>query len=253
MSQSTVNYIIQDKKGFMWFATYGGLNRYDGYTFKVYGHNENDKNSLSNNELKYLYEDRNGFIWIVNNANAGLDKFDPVNETFNNYKNDPNDSTSISSNDVYYVMQDRSGNIWVCTENALNLAVVEKRGEKTYTSFKRFYYDSSSTNNFSMAYKNKNGELLLFADYLYYFDRKTNKIHRTIQLPGNSSTRLIGSVGEDKSGNLWIGTSSSGLIKLLYNKQNQNYEYSKVDKINVTPNNYNYVLIDYKERIWIGT
>lgn len=253
LSQSTVNYIIQDKKGFMWFATYGGLNRYDGYTFKVYSHNDNNKNSLSNNELKFLCEDRNGFIWIINNANAGLDKFDPVNETFNNYKNDPNDTTSISSNNVYYVMQDRSGNIWVCTENALNLVVDEKRGEKTYTSFKRFYYNFSSTNNFSMVYENKNGELLLFADYLYYFDRKTNKIHRTIQLPGNSSTRLIGSVGEDKSGNLWVGTSSNGIIKLLYNKQTQNYEYSKAGKINVTPNNYNYVLVDYKDRIWIGT
>lgn len=248
LSHSTVNRIIQDKKGFMWFATYGGICRYDGYTFKVYSHIADDKNSLSNSTSIFLYEDRDGYIWIVNQANEGLDKFDPANESFIHYKNDPKDTTSISSNDVYNVTQDKSGNIWLCTKNALNLVVNEKKGDKTFTLFKRFY--NVSTVSFSKAYEDRNGRLLLFADYLYYLDRKTNKIHRTIQLPDNPNIVYL---CEDKSGNLWLGTSKNGIKKLVYNKQTQNYEYSKVDKINVTPNNRNCVFIDDQDRIWIGT
>jgi len=176
LSNSTVNYIIQDKKGFMWFATYGGLNKYDGHTFKVYRNIENDNNSLSNDGSIFLYEDNDGFIWVANNANNGFDKFDPVTELFTRYKYDPNDSTSISSNEVYNFVQDKSGNIWVCTKNALNLVVNKKIGNKTYTSFKRFYYLSDNA-SCSIMFENKDGKLLLFGDYLYNFDRKTFKFN----------------------------------------------------------------------------
>jgi ligand-binding sensor domain-containing protein len=111
LSRSTINYIIQDKKGFMWFATYDGINKYDGYTFKIYRNIENDSTSLSHNGSVFLYEDNDGCIWVVNNGNAGLDKFDPETEKFTRYVHDPKDSTSISSNEVYSVLQDRSGNI----------------------------------------------------------------------------------------------------------------------------------------------
>jgi len=247
LSQSTVNYIIQDKKGFMWFATYGGLNRYDGYTFKVYSNIPGDKNSLSNNGITFLFEDRDGYIWIVNGFNAGLDKFDPVNESFTNYKNDPNDSTSISSNEVHSVMQDKSGNIWICTKNALNLLVCEKKNGKICTSFRRFY-NTFTNATFFRAYEDRNGRLLIFGDYLYDLDRKTNKFQKSIPLPGYAYGKL--SIREDKSGNLWLGNLTNGLIKLVYNKKKQSYESVKSDILEVTTNS---ILIDYKERIWIST
>jgi signal transduction histidine kinase/ligand-binding sensor domain-containing protein/DNA-binding response OmpR family regulator len=247
LSQSTVNYIIQDRKGFMWFATYGGLNRYDGYTFKVYSNIPGNKNSLSNNGITFLFEDRDGYIWIVNGFNAGLDKLDPVTDSFTNYKNAPHDSASISSNEVYSVMQDKLGNIWVCTKNALNLLVTEKRDGKTRTSFRRFY--NTFTNAiFYRAYEDRNGNLLLFSDYLYYLNRKTNKIEKGIPLPGYAYGKL--SIREDKSGNLWLGNLTNGLLKLVYNRQNQCYESVKSDILNVTTND---IVIDYQERIWVST
>jgi len=240
LSQSTVNYIIQDKKGFMWFATYGGINRYDGYTFKVYNNIPDDKNSLSNNGTTFLFEDRDGYIWIVNSFNAGLDKFDPVNESFTNYRNDPDDSTSISSNQVYSVMQDKLGNIWVCTINGLNLLVNKKKGGKTYTSFKRFY-NKFTNSHFLKVYEDRNGRLLIFGeDYLYYLDKETNKIHRTIQLPNFAYGKM--SISEDKSGNLWLGHLKNGVAKLVYNKKNQSYEPARLNILDdVTTNN---ILID---------
>lgn len=247
LSQSTINYIIQDKKGFMWFATNGGINRYDGYTFKTYSNIPGDKNSLSNNGSIYLFEDRDGCIWIVNGFNAGLDKFDPSIESFINFKNNPNDSTSISSNKIYSVMQDKAGNIWICTDNALNLVVTDIVDDKTVTRFKRFY--NVSNTSFFRAFEDKNGHLLLFADYLYYLDRKTNKIHKTIQLPYNAYEKLT--VCEDRSGNLWLGNLFDGVVKLVYNGKTQSYESVKLAILEgITTNN---ITIDYKDRIWIGT
>ncbi len=64
LSQSSVFAILQDKRGLMWFGTWDGLNRYDGYRFTIYKYNEKNPYSLSNNEIRALYEDRKGELWI---------------------------------------------------------------------------------------------------------------------------------------------------------------------------------------------
>ena len=57
LSQGYVYDILQDRDGFMWFATKDGLNRYDGYSFKVYTYNNYDPYSISNNNVNRLFED----------------------------------------------------------------------------------------------------------------------------------------------------------------------------------------------------
>ena len=64
LSQSTVNSIIQDKHGFMWFATYGGLNKYDGYSFTVYQNDESDSTSIGNNNSD-LYQSWSGHLHFL--------------------------------------------------------------------------------------------------------------------------------------------------------------------------------------------
>ena len=248
LSNSTVNYIIQDRNGFMWFATYDGINRYDGYSFKVYRHNEADISSLSHDGIVFLCEDGDGYIWVVNNAHTGLDKFDPETEKFTLYVNDPEDPTSLSSNDVQGVFKDRSGNTWICTANALNLVVNEKTAKKTVTRFKRFYNKSSSA-AFNMGYENRNGQLLLFADYLYNFNRKNNEIIKTDVALTQSSVR---SVSEDREGNLWLGTSHDGIVKLIYDARTDDYKRSDSGIPDLNLINRNYMVIDHKDRIWIG-
>jgi ligand-binding sensor domain-containing protein len=60
LSQNTVHSILQDSKGFMWFATEDGLNKYDGYNFTVYKNNPRDKNSISDNFIWTIFEDKKG-------------------------------------------------------------------------------------------------------------------------------------------------------------------------------------------------
>ncbi len=64
LSQSIVERIVQDRTGFMWFATENGLNQFDGYRFTVHRHVPDDPLSLSYNELKALYEDGDGRLWV---------------------------------------------------------------------------------------------------------------------------------------------------------------------------------------------
>ena len=68
LSQTTVNAIMQDKKGFMWFGTKGGLNRYDGMSFRNFKHDTTDNHSLGNNFVTCLYQDNNGNIWVGTDA-----------------------------------------------------------------------------------------------------------------------------------------------------------------------------------------
>ncbi len=249
LSQSSVNYIIQDQKGFMWFATYGGINKYDGYTFKTYTHIENDSSSLSDNGIIYLYEDKKGYIWAVNNANQGICKFDPVTEKFITYKHNPNDSTTISSNTVYYVTEDKLGNIWISTDNALNLVFENNH----ITKFKRFDI-SPIEGRFARIYEDRHGKLLLFANYLYYFDRQSNTICKTNTLLNQSNAVYdIISICEDKTGNIWLGTSVYGIIKLVYNKESKSYERSTFNKKEIPPDNGNYLIIDKNDKIWIAS
>src|SRR5258706_6520106 len=64
LSNTTIEAIFQDKRGFMWFGTRDGLNRYDGYQFVIYRYDSKDSNSISDNYIQYIYEDRDQNLWI---------------------------------------------------------------------------------------------------------------------------------------------------------------------------------------------
>src|SRR5262250_1151494 len=104
LSQNNVTAILQDRRGFMWFATRDGLNRYDGNTFVVYKHNPNDVDSLSANYLQDLMEDDQGYLWIAT-LTGGVNKFDPRTERFTRYRHYPSNSNTLSGDSVYSIVR----------------------------------------------------------------------------------------------------------------------------------------------------
>ena len=84
MSQNMINCILQDHQGFMWFGTKDGLNRYDGYSFKIYKANLYDSTSIGDNHISYLYEDDLHHLWISTQL-GGLFLFDRTRNAFINY------------------------------------------------------------------------------------------------------------------------------------------------------------------------
>ena len=105
LSQSNVKAILQDRRGFMWFATQDGLDRYDGNTFVVYKHNPNDPDSLSANLVTDLIEDDQGYLWIATYT-GGVNKFDPRTERFTHYRHDPSNPNSIGADSVNSIARD---------------------------------------------------------------------------------------------------------------------------------------------------
>jgi signal transduction histidine kinase/ligand-binding sensor domain-containing protein len=114
LSQSNVTAILQDRRGFMWFATRDGLNRYDGNAFVVYKHNPNDPGSLSANYIQDLMEDDQGYLWIAT-LTGGADKFDPRTERFTRYRHDASNSKSLIGDSVYSIARDSRGHLWFGT------------------------------------------------------------------------------------------------------------------------------------------
>ncbi|MCU7550641.1 ATP-binding protein [Chitinophagaceae bacterium LB-8] len=84
LAQNTVSSIVKDKYGYMWFGTYNGLCRYDGYKFKVYSTIPGDTNSIANNRIHYIYKDRNGTLWIAT-FNSSICRYNYQTDNFTRF------------------------------------------------------------------------------------------------------------------------------------------------------------------------
>ncbi len=115
LSQGLVLCIIQDYRGYMWFGTKDGLNRYDGYNFTVYKHNTNDSTSISNNYISALFEDSKNRLWI--GTDKGLNLYMPETDRFSKIQMKNDGVASLKSNAVRSISEDNEGAIWVGTEN----------------------------------------------------------------------------------------------------------------------------------------
>src|ERR1700761_3622108 len=80
LSNNTVTCSLQDDRGFMWFGTKDGLNRFDGYTFKIFRVNIKDPSTIGNNVIVCLHKDNSNRLWI--GTEGGLFKYNPINESF---------------------------------------------------------------------------------------------------------------------------------------------------------------------------
>ena len=120
LSQNSIMRILQDSRGFLWFGTFDGLNRYDGYQFKIFRNIPGDSTSLSNNNILSICEDNSSNIWI-GTMGGGLNKYNRDKDNFIHYSQVTDDSTSISDNFVRTIIEDHQGKLWIGTNNGLNI------------------------------------------------------------------------------------------------------------------------------------
>lgn len=113
LSEGTVRTIIQDSRGFMWFGTEDGLNKYDGYTFTAYKNNPHDQYSITSNNIKCLYNDTKGRLWV--GTRYGVSLYDPLLDKFYNFNSDKYPALKSLKGDVENILQDSEGKYWVLT------------------------------------------------------------------------------------------------------------------------------------------
>jgi ligand-binding sensor domain-containing protein len=114
--QNTVTNSLEDANGFMWFSTFEGLSRFDGYEFKNYRHSRKDPNSIPNNFTKKLLLDSSDNLWIA--TQDGLSKYNPLKDNFTNYNKD---NSQLNSNDIFAIALNKDGNLLVSTAANLYL------------------------------------------------------------------------------------------------------------------------------------
>lgn len=252
LSQGAIICILQDRKGFMWFGTQDGLNRYDGYGFKIYKHDPQDPTSLSDKWILSIYEDRSGVIWV--GTRDGLNKFDRKSESFTTYKTSPQKPNSLSNNEIRCILEDRSGTLWIATA-AGGLAQFDRKTET-------FIHSPSSLSRLSNTqvrciYEDRSGTLWIGTDAGLYRLGPTAELTLYKNVENNAfslSDNRITCVYEDRSGVLWVGTGGGGLNK--FDRQTGLFTCYKKDPKIPLGLSHNEIRCIYEDRIgelWIGT
>jgi signal transduction histidine kinase/ligand-binding sensor domain-containing protein/DNA-binding response OmpR family regulator len=206
LSQNEVHCIHEDKKGFIWFGTQDGLNRYDGYSFKIYRPQPGEENSLADYAINSIAEDDSGNLWIA--TRSGINKFNPSTDEFRLFQKGENEN-GLRDNIVWKILAD-GDLIWAGTKNGLN-------------SFNKitgdFFYHPVGSNDVVIRDLLKSGDDLWIASSsgLYILNLETNNIrgyfNGSAETSGISNSGIY-TVAEDKNKNIWVGTGQ-GLGQVL--------------------------------------
>ena len=169
LSDSQINYITRDSQGFMWFSTSYGLNRYDGYTFKVFTRNEQDAFPLPDNSIGKVQEGDNGFLWIYITRTGTYVYYDPEKETFHPALPFLQDKYGIPA-EPDHLFFDKDKNIW-CHINGIGTYYYNKTKKNLllHPVNNDLKENNIELSNFG---EDKNGILLLYANgYIEQVDK----------------------------------------------------------------------------------
>ncbi len=209
LTSNSVRAIYQDSKGFLWFATQDGLNRYDGHNIKQYLYSPKDSNTISAPWVNAIIEDQNGHIWA--GTDNGLNIIDPNTDTVKRiFATEGNDG--LSANTVSYLYRDRTGAIWMHAEGILNKYSVTTR---TITQHK-FVDSSGELIEVSAFIDLQDGRFLLGTNGkgLFVYSVKSGDLTplsaNFIKYSKPVSVKVVNLFFAD-DGVLWIGTLSSGM------------------------------------------
>jgi len=259
LSQSAVTCIFQDKNGFMWFGTQDGLNRYDGYNFKVFKNDPEDPSTLSDNFIFSIYEDDSGTIYIGTQS-GNLHEYDPKNESFTVVSSDSIDLSKTVMSSVLAVYYDKSNIKWI---GGLSQGTGLKMENKKTGEVKTFIHDpnnkfSLSNNKVYSILRDSKGSLWIGTfDGLNKLEEETGRfLHfkNDPADPNSISDNFVWPIYEDSRGILWVGTVRGGLCK--FDPQSNSFINYKNDPADPTSLNDNYIFSIYEDRsgvIWIGT
>jgi ligand-binding sensor domain-containing protein/signal transduction histidine kinase len=254
LSQSSVQAILQDSHGFLWFGTQDGLNRYDGYSFKIYKPDPDAPNSLSDRWITSIAEDRDGYLWI--GSRLGLNRYDPRTEEFTHFLHDDGNPASLSDNYINVLYVDKSGNLWIGTSNGLDMY------QQTAGTFKHYVYhpvkEGISGKSITALFEDSRGRFWVgtAAGGLNQFNPVTNTF-TTYQNDPDSANSLsndhVTSIAEDRKAVLWVGTQD-GLNKLQPDSDSfERFKHADADPQSIVDNAINALYVDRSGNLWIAT
>ncbi len=259
LSQSSVTCIAQDDKGFMWFGTQDGLNRYDGYNIKVFKNNPIDSTSLINNFIFSIYNDATGAMYVETQG-GGFQKYYPATESFGRFHKSNINLNKAKINTVNAFLSDPGNIEWI---GGMSAGTGLKRVDKNTGKVIIYKHDPSNPSSLSddkvfSVYREKSGSLFVgtFAG-LDKLDENTGQFFHYRNKPGDPnslSDNWVWPIYEDNQSFLWFGTVRGGLDR--FNPKSGIFEAFKNDPSDPGSLNDNFILSVYQDRsgvIWVGT
>ncbi len=254
LSQNSVMAIAQDKNQLMWMGTRHGLNRYDGYRFKIYSNSSDNHNSISDNVVTALLNDSKGRLWV--GTENGLNIYNEKNDRFFRISR-KSSAKSFSCDSVECVYEDSKKNIWIGTYNGINLVIdAEKQ------IFKKFLFDRNRKTGINYILSvirddqnnlwagTFNGLVRIYPEKGKYrfeiFRHRAND-------PNSISSNAVKSMVIDKQKRLWLGTYNGLNLFDYKHKTFTRYQTSATDINALVNNDIRKLTCDKTGNIWIGT
>ncbi len=213
LPNASVSGIAQDRTGYLWFGTQGGLVRYDGYAFKHYERAPFDRGSLPHNQVQTLYLDGD-VLWV--GTYGGLARLDLATERISSYSNDPGDDSSLPNDVVTCVARDSRGALWVGTLRGLG------RLDESSGRFENFRNDPSNPgslpNDVVRALEvDRSGRLWVGTSggglALFDYGKRSFRAYRAADSGGGLLSDYVMSIDEDGDGILWLGCWYGGISR----------------------------------------
>ena len=271
LSNENVTAILQDSRGYIWFGTFGGLYKYDGYSFTKYRFDPLDSNSLSQNLIYTIFEDKYGAIWV--STFEGLCKFDRATEKFTRYK--PSPKARFADPNIGAINEDSDGMMWVGNHSGGLCRFDRQTGkflpENFDLGFRKLPGDETSLHDgINCIYKDRAGTLWVGnrtgLHKINLTASQTGKpstvsINHIRNHPGNPnslSSNTVSTIFEDKAGIIWIATNNG--LNSLDKKTGQIKRYLNDPKNiqSISSNNLadwggSGIKEDRDQNLWIGT
>lgn len=248
ISQNSIVTIIQDNMGFMWFGTFDGLNRFDGYKFTTY----NKEQGLSNESIRCMLVS-NDSLWV--GTEHGLNRIILNYDTIDCFYKHIKESNSLSDNWINSIFKDHRGQLWICTSNGLDLFEYSKNNFKHFTDIETKFGLTGIQYN-TVLQDEKHNYYIATDHGLFFVDAAKGEIEmfindpsNNLSLPDNHVNALV--FGDNQK--LYVGTNK-GLT--IFNKTNKTFEkmiFNALDNIALETDQIICLLKDSKNGIWAGT
>jgi ligand-binding sensor domain-containing protein/signal transduction histidine kinase len=240
LSQSLVYDIYQDDEGYLWFATQDGLNRYDGYSFKIFRNRIDDSTTISHNDVQSIAGDNQGNIWLAT-AGGGLNKYHIKSGIFTSFRSEIDNLHSLSSDLLSAVYIDQAGIIWIGTQGGGLNRLDPISNQITRYTIPEESPENPRSNRINCIFEDSDLQLWIGSERgLHKFRRDNGRFDPFNILPDENNYK-VSSIIEDADGALWIGIEERGLAyynpkdgsKILYDLNLGHKRHSFANKIRI--------------------